>query len=191
MAIEPTYHVFKETAVPAEIAPNAVYLVAPPGKPGVLEIYVSDAAGTALRKAIDAATVQQMIDNTISAGDGGTVIVDDLDARALLSPANGMTVLVIDASDDPTVEAGAATYIWRESTSAWIKISEAESMDVALTWAALTGRPAAPVADIDDAVTKRHSHANKTQLDKLGEDANGNLTYGGVRPGIAWNSTNW
>lgn len=43
----PSYKVFKETAVPAQIEPNAIYLVAPASRPGVLEIHVSDAAGNA------------------------------------------------------------------------------------------------------------------------------------------------
>ncbi|SHL96998.1 hypothetical protein SAMN05444389_102423 [Paracoccus solventivorans] len=120
----PAYEVFKETAVPAQIVPNAVYLVGPTARPGVLEIYVSDAAGTAVRKAIDEATVQTMIDAAVQAGSGGLLIVDDIAARDLLAPANGTHVLVVDASADSTVTSGSATYVWREATSAWIKISK-------------------------------------------------------------------
>jgi len=46
------------------------------------------------------------------------------------------------------------------------------------------------VAAIDLAVTNTHTHANKTQLDKIAEDVSGDPTYGGtnfVMSGtIAW-----
>jgi len=63
-------------------------------------------------------------------------------------------------------------------------------MDVVLTWANLQNKPSSAVGDIDDAVTKRHTHSNKTELDKIGE-SNGNFTYNGALPKIAWNSTEW
>lgn len=187
----PTYKVFKETAVPSQIEANAIYLVAPSAQPSTLEIYVSDAAGTATRKTLDAATVQTMIDASIQAGSGGLVIADDIAARDLLTPTNGTQVLVVDASADPSVTSGAATYVWRESTSTWIKISEAESMDLTFDWANLAGRPTSSASQIDAAVTASHSHTNKTQLDLIGEDAEQNLTYRGTRPTIEWTSTNW
>lgn len=187
----PSYKIFKETAVPAQIEANAIYLVAPAAQPGVLEVYVSDASGTATRKALDAATVQTMIDAAIQAGSGGLVIVDDLAARDQLVPTNGTQALVIDASADAAVDAGTATYVWRESTTSWIKIAESESMDLSLAWAGITGRPTSSPAQIDAAVTASHSHANKTQLDALGEDEDQQLTYRGQRPTIAWSSTNW
>lgn len=187
----PTYKVFKETAVPAQIEPNAIYLVAPAAQPGSLEIYVSDAAGTAVRKTLDATTVQSMIDTAIQAGSGGLVIVDDIAARDLLAPTNGSQVLVIDASADATVSAGSATYVWRESTTSWIKIAESESMDLSLAWAGIAGRPSSSPAQIYAAVAASHRHANKTQLDLISEDEDQNLTYRGQRPTIAWSSANW
>lgn len=45
-----------------------------------------------------------------------------------------------------------------------------------IAWAVITGKPASTVEDIDDAVAKKHAHANSAQLDKVGE-ADGNLTY--------------
>ena len=98
---------------------------------------------------------------------------------------------MLDASADATVTSGAATYIYNSSTSAWLKIAEHESMDVTIDWTDIQNRPASSVADIDDAVTKRHTHANKTELDKIGQDANGKLTYNGALPVIAWNSVGW
>lgn len=187
----PNYQVFKETALPAQLAPHSVYFVAPAARPGYLEIYVTNAAGDGARKVIDHSTVQAMIDAAVAAGSGGATIVNTITERNALTAKNAQQVLVLDATGDTTVSAGAATYVWRASNSSWIKISEAESLDLALTWAKLTGGPSSTPANIDDAVTKRHAHSNKTELDKIGQDAGGNLTYGGALPHIGWDSTGW
>jgi hypothetical protein len=38
--------------------------------------------------------------------------------------------VVLDASGDPTVASGAATYSWDDTNSVWVKLSEFESMDI-------------------------------------------------------------
>ena len=73
---------------------------------------------------------------------------------------------VTDATGDPTVTKGAAEYIW--DGGKWVKTYEAESLDLVLDWALIQNKPSSAVGDIDDAVTKRHDHANKADvLDKL------------------------
>ena len=49
-----------------------------------------------------------------------------------------------------------------------------------IAWAVITGKPNSSVEDIDDAVARKHSHANAAQLDKVGE-ADGVMTYGGAK----------
>jgi hypothetical protein len=186
-----TYKVFKETALPGSLQPHSIYLVAPVAHPGYLEIYVTDTAGTATRRTHKVEDIQAMIDSSLAGMSGGATIVDNIAARDALNKTNGLTVLVVDASADPTVDTGAATYVYRESNASWVKISEYESLDISLSWANITGRPASSVADIDDAVTKRHTHANKTQLDKIGEDGNGDLTYNGENVAPKLNSAGW
>jgi hypothetical protein len=88
---------------------------------------------------------------------------------------------VIDATDDETVSAGGAEYLWIGDW--WIKISEAESMDLVATWADLQNKPSSSVADIDAAVTAKHAHSNKAVLDKLTEGANGLPLYDGAQIG--------
>lgn len=63
-------------------------------------------------------------------------------------------------------------------------------LDLQLTWNNITGRPSSSPADIDDAVAKRHTHSNLTQLNKISEDANGFLTYNNDYPKTGWDSTN-
>lgn len=96
----------------------------------------------------------------------------------------GQIVMVLDASADSTVDAGWAIYRRLSSAndlsqlSSWQKIAEAESLDVVVNWANIQNKPTSSVSDIDDAVSKKHSHANATVLDKFTEDANG-LKYDG------------
>jgi len=64
---------------------------------------------------------------------GGIVrFVADIAARDALTEKDGL-IYVLDASSDSTVASGAAQYVWDESTSAWKKIGESESLDLDLT----------------------------------------------------------
>ena len=97
------------------------------------------------------------------------VIANDISERDTLGKKAGMIVWVKDATADSTVKSGGAAYISveREGKIAWDKMTESESMDVTLAWEAIIGKPTSAVSEIDDAVTKRHSHANKTLLDSI------------------------
>lgn len=181
----------KVTALPGTLQPDSIYFVAPAARPNYVEVYVSNAAGDASRKIIDQPDIQAMIDAAVAAGSGGSVIVDDIAARDAISAENAQTVYVVDASADSTVASGGALYIWRDSTTSWIKMSEAESLDLTLAWAAITGGPSSSPANIDAAVAQRHVHANMTELGKVGEDGEGNFTYDGAQPYGAWATTGW
>jgi hypothetical protein len=171
----PAYKVFKETALPGSLVANAIYLIAPTGNPNALEIYVTNSAGTAARHLPTLDEIQTMID---AAASSPNFVVATIAERNALTPSNGSVALVIDATGDGTVASGAATYVWRQSSTSWIKISEAESLDMTLAWSSITGRPTSSPAQIDSAVAASHSHTNKTQLDKIGESS-GAPTYNG------------
>lgn len=188
----PVYQIFKETALPGSLEAHSIYLIAPAARPDFVEMYVTGASPTLVKRALDQPTVQAMIDAAVAAGSGGAIIVDTIAERnAIATPQNAQQVYVVDASADPTVASGGATYIYRLSNTTWIKQSEAESLDLSLAWANITGRPTSTTANIDLAVTQRHTHANKTELDKIGQDVNGDFTYEGELPKIAWSSTGW
>lgn len=184
------YKIFKETALPGTLEPHAIYLVGPAARPDFVEMYVTGAVATTVKRIIDAAHVQTMIDAAVS-GAAGIEVVTNIAARNALTPASNLQVLVLDATGDGTVASGAATYVYRLSNTTWYKISEAESQDVVLAWANITGRPSSSPAAIDAAVGNAHTHVNKTQLDKVSEDGGGNLTYNGVLPSTGWNSEAW
>ena len=184
-----TMNIHKLTAMPAEFEPHGLYYIMTGGR---LRVIVADQEGTGYAATITDAEIQAMIDNAVIASGGNNAfVVDTIADRDAMAPESTITVLVLDASADPDVDAGAATYIWVPNGSYWTKISEAESMDVVQDWVKIVGRPASSVSQIDDAVSKRHAHANKTQIDKVGEDAEGNFTYGGVRPRMPLDTANW
>lgn len=185
-----TVNIYKETVLPGTLQSHSIYLVAPESTPSYVEMYVTGASASTVKRIIDASDIEAMITLALS-GLSQMEFADTIAERNALTLKDGLQVLVVDASADPTVTSGAATYVYREETTAWIKIAEHESQDVALTWAALQNKPSSAVVDIDDAVTKRHSHTNKTQLDKVGEDGSGNLTYNGSLPKTAWVTTGW
>jgi len=101
----------------------------------------------------------------------------------------GDIVYVTDASADPTVTAGAASYIW--DGAAFAKLTEYESLDLVINWADVQNRPSSSVAQIDQAVADSHTHANKASLDKIGEDADGDISYNGAFVRTGWDSTAW
>jgi hypothetical protein len=188
--------IFRETALPGLLVPYAIYMIAPTARPDYVEMYVTDADGNP-KRIINQDDINTMISDAISAANE-LKIVNDITARnAYITPGTAKDhpyyVYVIDATADTTVSSGGATYLYNNDLGVlnWIKISEAESLDVTVTWASISGAPNSSVADIDDAVSKRHSHANKTQLDNISEDADGLLTYNGVLPLTGWQTTNW
>ena len=188
--------IHKVTALPASGSrvPHAIYIVGPAANPDHCELYVTSTTGASIRRIINTADVQTMIGNAISGGSNINKIVDNIAARDSLAKTDMMQVYVVTASGaggDPSVASGGAMYMWRASNSSWIKLYEAESLDIQQTWNALSGKPTSTPAQIDAAVAASHGHANMTQLNKIGEDGSGNLTYGGSLPKIAWSGVDW
>lgn len=57
------------------------------------------------------------------------------------------------------------SYIW--NGTAWLILSKADWENVNLQWSNIVGKPASTTVTIDDAVNKRHTHANQAVLDKI------------------------
>ena len=182
----PAIKIHKTTTLPGTLEGHSIYLVAPAAKPDYVEMYVTNADATAVRRVI----TEQDVINLISASSGAQ-IVDDIADRDSLTPINGQLVYVLDATGDPTVASGAASYIWKADTSEWVKLTEFESMDVIVQWSNIQGAPTSSPSAIDAAVAKSHTHANKTELDKIGEDISGNFTYNGQPPRARLEVAGW
>jgi hypothetical protein len=181
--------VFKETALPGTLVADAVYYVTDPNT-SYVQIYVTSTAAVA-RRIPTTADTQSLINTAVAGINAGTVVATIAARNAQTGIAVGKHTFVINATGDPTVASGGATYILQSTgPDVWTKISEAESLDLVQTWAALTGKPTSSVAAIDAAVTASHTHTNKTQLDLIG-DTGGNLTYNGVIVKTEWTTTAW
>ncbi len=180
----------KLTAVPAlaNVEPNTIYAVSV----GVdkLEIYMSNNAGDALRRMPNEADIQALIDASTSTLSGVEIVADIAERDGLNLTSNAM-VIVQDAKDDSTVDAGAALYGYNATTSAFSKLSEFESLDVVLNWSAIQGGPSSTPTAIDNAVGNSHSHTNKTQLDALSQDSEGDLNYNGEKVANTYGQLGW
>lgn len=118
------------------------------------------------------------------AGNTSTSVVESIAERDLLTgKIPGDRCVVLDATADPTVAKGGAEYIWMPAKGAeapyWRKLQEEESQDVILQWESIIGKPAQPVAKIDEAALLAHAHDNKSLLDSLSKDESGLLTING------------
>lgn len=181
----------KVASLPGTLDPNAIYFVS---NSTFAEIYVTDNGGTA-KSGGNSAMITALANAAITAAlaDFNAIeIVATIAARDAFAVGKqrNLIVLVSNAIGDATVASGAALYSWSEVGATWAKLTEFESLDVTLQWANIVGKPTSSPATIDDAVTKRHTHANQTTLDKFGEDANG-ATFNGSPVSASWNTQNW
>lgn len=154
----------------------------------VCEGYVTNSAGLA-RGIFSTSLTNAAIDTKLAALNV-LVKVADIAARNALTKTANMMILVVDATADTSVIAGAALYFYEHSTTSYSKVAEYESMDVVTAWSSISGRPTSSPAQIDAAVTNSHTHTNKTTLDKLGE-ASGALTFDGAGITASWTTTAW
>lgn len=177
----------KVTTLPGTLEPNTFYFVE---NGNYAESYLTNSSGVA--KMIGNTTmINQLITSQLAQYNAFEIVADITARNALASGLNrNLLVLVIDATGDTTVGSGSALYAFHNDTDTWEKLTEYENLDVTIQWSAIQGKPTSAVADIDDAVTKRHVHANKAKLDLIDTDVDGNLTYNGD-PVMHWDQSNW
>lgn len=176
-------------ALPGVVTASTMYIVQ--GAQGDrAELYFTSADGLTTRHIIDESEINTLVNNAI-ANFSAIEVAADITARDALTLTANAVVLVIDASDDATVASGAATYVWDNANTSWSKISEFATIDAVIDWANIANKPSSTVAAIDDAVAKRHAHANAAQLDKVNEDGNGDFTYNGANPLAAIAVSDW
>ena len=184
------FKIHRVTALPAQLEAYAVYLVASATNTNYVEMYVSNSTGSDARRVINEADIDALIDSKLSTINEIT-IVDDITARGSVDTSKVIYVYVKDATADSTVASGGASYLYDKSTYTWVKVNEYESMDLVSDWSKIENKPTSTVQAIDAAVADSHTHSNKTQLDKVGEDVLGNFTYNGAAVNTQWTTTDW
>lgn len=181
------------TALPQTVRPSTLYVVRS-AVTDLVELYFTSNDGLDIRHVINKSEIQSMINQYVVNATSSLTdikIVSNVAARnALNLTANGLC-LVLDATADSTVSAGAALYIYDATGLTWSKVAEYESMDVQLLWGSIVGRPTSTPAAIDDSVSKTHTHSNKLLLDKISQDGDGNFLYDGNYPKAALDIDQW
>lgn len=179
------------TALPGSPEANTIYLINPPGETEYLEVYVTGNTGGAIRRVPNSSDIEAIVNAAVAAMSLLHIVADITERDALELAGNGNAfILVLDATGDETVEIGAALYVFNDASDTISKVSEYESLDVTTSWSNIAGKPTSTPSEIDDAVGNSHTHANKTQLDKVGESG-GRFTYDGSIPTIDWTETSW
>lgn len=159
------------------------------------ESYVTDSSGNA-KMIGNSAMINALIAAELANWSGSSnqvLIAADITTRDALAVGaeHNLMVVVVDASDDSTVDAGSALYAYDLATTTWYKLAEYESMDVVIQWADIQGRPTSTSAQIDSAVSQSHTHANKVVLDKITESPEGDMLYDGDPVKTQWAEKNW
>jgi len=148
-----------------------------------MELVMVGSSTNEVRHVINQAEIAQMIANSVAEFSKPRVVAGIAERDALVLTTNTL-VMVKDATGDGTVTSGAALYFYDTDATlpadVWTKVSEYESLDVVMRWENIVGRPTASAADIDDAVSKRHTHANLADLDLIGTSAEGFLMHNGI-----------
>lgn len=181
--------VHKVNALPGTMEASTLYLVKS-AEAGLLDLYVSSSDGLEARHIVSKTEIQSMVNSAV-AGASNILVVADIAARNALAPTVITQAIVVDATGDATVKLGSATYVYDTVGAAWQKIAEHESMDLTLNWGGIVGRPTSTPAEIDDAVGKRHAHANAATLDKFSQDGNGQPMYDGKNIHVYLSSDQW
>ena len=181
--------VHKVNALPGTMEASTLYLVKS-AEAGLLDLYVSSSDGLEARHIVSKTEIQSMVNSAV-AGTSNIFVVADIAARDALAPTVITQAIVVDATGDATVQLGSATYVYDTVGAAWRKIAEHESMDLTLKWSGIVGRPTSTPAEIDDAVGKRHVHANATTLDKFSQDGDGQPKYDGKNIHVYLSSDQW
>lgn len=141
------------------------------------------AANVDMGDGTDMQTRIRTLERSLAANTSTRVVETLADRDALGGLIPGDRCVVLDATDDPTVERGGAEYIWMpakgDAAPYWRKLTEEESQDVVILWANIRDKPSQPVDKLDAAALLAHSHANMAVLDRLDRDALGRLTLDG------------
>lgn len=185
---------YKVTSLPGTLVADSLYFVS---NGTIAESYLTDSSGVAKslgNTSMVTSIVTSQMASTLAAYNAMEIVATIAARNTLAASLNrNVLVLVSDATGDVTVASGAALYAFNNTGDTWTKVTEYESLDVTLTWAALQNKPTSTVAQIDTAVSQAHSHSNKTFLDKIGETG-GAMTYNGSAVGGGapnWTTLNW
>lgn len=166
--------------LPEVFTPNTMYLLRTPageGGPESMEMYFSTVAGDRVVPGITDAHVRRRIVEYANTDYFKSIfVVPAIYERDLLVLTKDALVYVIDSVGDGLGSTGETLYLYSQSTSSYTKLLSANR---AVQWTDIIGSPVSTAAQIDQAVNNSHTHINQSVLNKLSENAAGQLVYNG------------
>ena len=138
--------IFRETTLPGSLETYSIYMIAPAARPDYVEMYVTGATTGTVKRIINQTDINLLVSDAIAAANELKIVADIYARNQYIAPGTTSTTAryayVISASTgsnglyDNTVASGGATYLYNPAVgyTSWIKISEAESLDVVVDW---------------------------------------------------------
>lgn len=163
--------------LPVTLSPSTMYIIKA-SDPALVDLYFTNTDGTEVRHVVNSSDIAKIVSDAVGSASDIMVVANNAAMNAL-RPTRTIMVLSLDASADPTVNSGAALYVFNATTTSWVKVADFQSMDVVLKWDNIEGRPISSPHDIDGAVAISHGHANKSELDLIGVDSKDNFMFNG------------
>ena len=157
---------------------NAMYILKG-AQPDHAEVWFTGSTAAAARRLPNEADILNLINGRLN-DFSNMFVVANITERNALNPTRTVMAMVLDATGDPTVELGAAVYVYKSNTSEWLKVSELKDLDAIVKWDNIQNRPNVTVVQIEQAVAKMHQHANLADLDKVATGADGYLVFDSV-----------
>jgi hypothetical protein len=164
--------------LPQTYEASAIYFIRDVNYADRFTIYLANNTGSAVRRQPTQADIDQAVADAM-AGVQAMQYAPTITARDNMTFTGNAMIYVADATADADVNTGGATYFYVHATQTFIRTAEDESMDLALTWAALVGGPNSTPNQIDDAVQHSHNHLNATAVNAISLDGNGDLVCNG------------
>lgn len=89
------------------------------------------------------------------------LVVENITERDSIDAFTGLHALVIDATEDSSVEVGGAEYVYNGTT--WIKVSELNDLDAVITWDNILNKPyfVQKITDLADTPDDLTGHTGK------------------------------
>lgn len=185
-------NIHRVNALPAVLEASSIYYVSSVANPELVEIYMTGNNPETVKRTVNRADVDAWINLALADIELSSVlIVATIAERDALELSRSTLVLVVDATGDSTVKAGAATYVYNATAQSFAKISEFESLDLVQSWDSIVDGPESTPEQIDQSVLKAHGHTNSAQLAKVDQDAKGEFTYNGQYPLARVSSEEW
>ena len=162
--------------MPEATEPNCIYFINTHDEWHPVSMYVTD-KNNRMYTLFDISEMRDEIDRSTYPF-SKTEVIPNLNYRETMNWEHSTLVLVQNNTDKPDEEEkGQMLYMFYKPYNTWYPLSkgpEAETL-----WESISGRPTSSVADIDDAVAKRHEHTNSEVLKNLEEGAEEQLKYKG------------